>query len=577
MLLASTDARAWQEIHETGADVFVELGTDGVASIHDVLRWHVVRGPLHWIDLEGVDSAGMTDAGVTVTAEDGRTLGAHLDPRDEHAVRVTVDDPKAFQRGTFLFDVRWRADWVKAHAIARDGAAWRVAWTSPLASEGLDSVKTTFVFPPARQAPAAIFPDTGAVDDTALATFRREPSRDVLELVRPHVGRGESVAWTLRIDPSALPAVVDPHLRPAAPEAPPPEPDRVRAVCSFLALAALAVVFALLVGRKSAEVASVCAGRGARPRGLLPRLPERLRPALAGVLLAGGAALQSMDAFTPGACLVAAAALVAALRAPSSRWPVRGPGRWLALRPEDAFAQVPDDGNPPRLFDLGTHAGRLTAWATPVAVVLMVALARRFGTMASWLVALDSAVLVPLFLTGGVAGLPPRPSAAATWLAPVFDRLRAVASLRVAPWARVAADAAVDEVRLLVLPRASIPGLVGVEVGRAWSTTPAGWTGTPEVLVRVLEGSSAAAKLARELPKARMLPGRRGDERVLRVRPRTGTRASTVALTQGLAEALTDRRSPAPAAARDVAVRTEPRVDRRMPVRPASIAEPKAC
>ena len=78
-----------------------------------------------------------------------------------------------------------------------------------------------------------------------------------------------------------------------------------------------------------------------------------------------------------------------------------------------------------------------------------------------------------------------------------------------------------------------MPGVVGIEIGRAWSTTPAGWAATPEVLVRVLEGSSAAAKLAQVLPRARSLPGRRGDERVVRLRPRAGTRASTFALTRG--------------------------------------------
>jgi hypothetical protein len=130
----------------------------------------------------------------------------------------------------------------------------------------------------------------------------------------------------------------------------------------------------------------------------------------------------------------------------------------------------------------------------------------------------------------------------------VFDRLRAVPGLRVAPWARIVSPASAgqlagpDELRLLVLPRVVMPGVVGVEVGRAWSATPAGWAGTPEVLVRVLEGSSAAAKLAQVLPRARSTPGRRTDERVVRLRPRRGTRAGTVALTQGLAEALTDRR-----------------------------------
>lgn len=280
---------------------------------------------------------------------------------------------------------------------------------------------------------------------------------------------------------------------------------------------------------------------------------------MAGSLLAAGVALQAVEAFTAGAALVAVAALVAAWKPPSARWPVRGPGRWLILRPDEAFARAGDTAGRPAPGVGGASAGALVSGpvSAPVSalvaalvvalVAVLIVVAQRFGTLVPWLVALDCAALAPLVMTGGARGLPPEgPAASAPWLAPVFERLRAVASLRVAPWARVAGGATVDELRLLVLPRASIPGLVGVEVGQAWSTTPAGWAASPEVLVRVLEGSAAAVRLAQALPRARALPGRRADERVVRLRPRVGTRASTVALTQSLAEALTDRRSPSP-------------------------------
>ena len=65
-----------------------------------------------------------------------------------------------------------------------------------------------------------------------------------------------------------------------------------------------------------------------------------------------------------------------------------------------------------------------------------------------------------------------------------------------------------------MLPRAAMPGVLGVEVGLAWSHTPVGWVGTPEVLARVLDGSAAAARLARELPAGASVPGRRPEERV---------------------------------------------------------------
>jgi hypothetical protein len=531
---------AWQEAHQTGGDVDIRVEPDGLASIHETVRWHVVRGPVHWIDLENVEPTAVLDPVVNISAEDGRSLTAHLDRRDDRALRVSVDEPKALMKGDFAFDVRWRVDWVKTGAIAREGAAWRISWSSPLPTDGLDLVRTTLDLPAAREAPVVILADNGAVDDSALSSLRREPSRDVLQIVRPHVARGESVSWTVRIDPSALPAVVDPRLRPPAPP-PPPEPDRVREVSGLGALVALALGYGLLVAAKARAFAAACAARGVRARSITG-LPDGLRAALAGLGIAAGVGLQALGALTAGSSLVALAILAAASRPPEARLPARGPGRWLVLRPDDAFATSEEGGH---WLDSATRPGRRAALLATALLLLLAIVARRFAAQGPWLVALDATALVPLFVTGRSTDLPPDGlRTAAPWLAPVFHRLRAVASLRVAPWARVVlGGSTVDELRLLVLPRAVMPGVVGIEIGRASSTTPAGWATTPEVLVRVLEGSSAAAKLTQVLPRARSLPGRRGDERVVRLRPRAGTRASAVALTRGLADALTDRRA----------------------------------
>ncbi len=572
-LTASGRASAWQEAHQTGGDVEIHVDPDGQASLHETVRWHVVRGPVHWIDLENVEPSAVLDPAVAISAEDGRALTAHLDRRDDHTLRVSVDEPKALMKGDFTFDVRWRVDWVKTGAIAREGAAWRISWSSPLASDGLDLARTTLDLPAAREAPVVVLADDGAVDDSALSSLRREPSRDVLQIVRPHVARGESIAWTVRIDPSALPAVVDPRLRPPAPP-PPPEPDRVREVSWLGALVALALGYGLLVAAKARAFAAACSARGVRPRSVTG-LPDGLRAALAGLGIAAGVGAQALGALTAGSSLVALAILAAASRPPKASLPARGPGRWLALRPEDAFAPSDERGH---WLDAGTRSGRRTLlWAGALLVVVAV-VARRFAAEAPWLVALDATALVPLFATGRSTDLPPDGArAAAPWLAPVFHRLRAVASLRVAPWARVVlGGSTVDELRLLVLPRAVMPGVVGIEIGRSLSTTPAGWAAAPEVLVRVLEGSSAAAKLTQVLPRARSLPGRRGDERVVRLRPRAGTRASTVALTKGLAEALTDRRAAAPAGPWQGPA--ERRVARPVPVPAAPpMAAAKAC
>ncbi|HEX3343170.1 MAG TPA: hypothetical protein VHS09_01305, partial [Polyangiaceae bacterium] len=339
-LLVSSRAHAWQEAHQTGDDVTVRIDPRGGADVEHAVRWHVVRGPLKSIDIVHVDAGVVLEPDVPITAEDGRSLLAHASRRDDRTVRITVDEPRALMRGNFTFGVRWHADLVATHALVRDGATWRLVWSSPVATDGFDGAHTVFDFPAAPDAPQPLVADTGAIDDGAVATLHREPARDVLDLVRPHVTRGESPAWTVRVDPRALPGVTDPRLRRPLDTTAPAEPDRVRETSLAVGLAALGLLFALCVGRRARVFAAACAARGAASRGLLP-IPDAARAALAGVALASGVALELTARATPGAACVALATLAAALGAPTFRPAARGPGRWLALRPEEAFAAPP--------------------------------------------------------------------------------------------------------------------------------------------------------------------------------------------------------------------------------------------
>jgi len=562
-LLVSRRASAWQEAHQTGDDVHVRVDEAGVAQVEHRIAWHVVRGPLKSIDLVSIDPGVVLEPDVPIAAEDGRSLLAHAARRDDRTVRITVDEPRALMRGTFTFEVRWKVDLVATRALSRDGATWRLAWAAPVATDGFDASRTTLDLPAAPDAPAPIVADTGAVDEGAVASVRREPGRDVLELVRPHVARGEAPLWTVRLDPRALPAVVAPRLRSPSDSAAPPEPDRVRETSLAVGLGALALLVALLVARKDRVFSARCQAAGAVARGLLP-LPAAGRAALAGVSLAAAVGLELAGHPTLGALLVALATLSAALRAPAAKLPPRGPGRWLALRPEEAFAPLPP------------------AWtADALAVVVGVACVagagaalRGLDASAPWLVALDAVALVPLLVTGRASQRPPAGiRASAPWLARAFRALRATGALRVSPWARVPLEAsAPDELRLLVVPRVAMPGVVGIEVGLAWSASPVGWVASPELLARVLDGSAAAAKLARDLPGSRTVTGRRPDERVVRLLPRAPSHASAVALARGLAAALTDRR----AAAADSPWTAADRRVARAPATPAAPATPTA-
>jgi hypothetical protein len=121
--------------------------------------------------------------------------------------------------------------------------------------------------------------------------------------------------------------------------------------------------------------------------------------------------------------------------------------------------------------------------------------------------------------------------------------LRKDRALHVAPWARIPLGRAEpDELRLLVLPRVAMPGVVGIEVGVAWAATPAGHAAETEVLVRVRDDSQAAARIAAIAPGQRTTPGRKLDERVMRLVPALGTRAGALTLVRRLVDELQDRR-----------------------------------
>lgn len=533
-MLCSRGAHAWQESHQTGDDVRVHIDPSGAAQVEHRVRWHVVRGPLKWVNLLSVNPGVELEPDVTILAEDGKTFTAHAARRDEHTVRITVDEPRLLMRGIFVFDVRWHVNLVAAHALTRDGATWRLAWSSPVASDGFDAARTVFEVPAAPDPPVAIVADTGAVDDAAVSSLERDPGADILELVRPHVARGESPVWTLRVDPRALPLVVDPVLRPPSEAKPPPEPDRVRESLMAAGLAVLALTFGSLVHRRACAFAAGAAVRGVKSRAMLP-LPDGARATLAGLSLAAAVGLEVTGHATMGGGCVALATLAAALRVPECRPVARGPGRWLVLSPEEAFRAT--SGAKTRGILLALLALALLAAAGTVA--------QRFDAEGPWLVGIDAVALLPLALTGRPSQLPPDGArSAARWLSRVHALLARIGSLRARPWARVPVEGTQpEELRLLVLPRAAMPGLVGVELGLAWSQTPVGWAPTPEVLARFLDGSAAAARLSRELPSAQSVPGRRPDERVVRMLPRWPSQRHSVALVRALAEAFTDRRT----------------------------------
>jgi hypothetical protein len=542
-LFAAAPAAAGQDVRLIGSDARLRVEASGVASVENIMRWRVVRGPLHSIDIANIFPVAVGGPQVTATSEDGRDLATRLIRLDDTSLRVLIEEPHPPTRGAIALNLRWQVDLLLASALVKGDSYWRLSWSAPVAENGFDSAKTVIELPSAAEPPLAILADTGTVDNGADAKLVREPGRDILELVKPHVAGGEAVRWTVRIDPHAFLRSSDSRSVSS---------DESRAVArgaltaqlfTTVGIGILALAFGLLIDKKTRWFAVACwshRAAGGAP-GLLP-LPLGLRGPLAGVALAAGLELQLLGRLTAGTALVAGGALCAALSPPMVPCRARGPARWLVLRAEDAFSSGSRQAD--RWLGLGAAAGcaillSLTALLVAISCRLPSASAYR-----SWVGAMNCVVLIPLLATGRVSQLPPRDTPTTKrWLSSVLRQLKRIDILQVAPWARVTLDGAVDELRLLALPRAAVPGVVGIEVGFAWSGTPVGWVATPQVLVRFLEDSCAAVILGVALPSARAVPGRRAEEKVMLLTPQAPASSVTVALARMLTQALAERRA----------------------------------
>jgi hypothetical protein len=537
-LLGTTPAQAtWHEAHQAGDEGHIRVDSRGMATVEHLLKWRVVHGPLASVDLNDVDPHAVLEPTAAVRTEDGRDLTAHVVRGDDSVVRVLLDSPKALTHGIATIDVKWQVDLVATRAIVADGPRWRLSWSMPAALSGFDLPRMTVDLPAAPEAPRSVGIDPDSPDEGAgeTVTLRREGERDLLEIVRPYAAHGESIAGAVRFDPRALPDVVDPILRPSRATIPSPEEPPWRQSLKLGLLGVVAVAFGLLVASRDRAFVAACAIEKSSAVGLVPlaRVP---RAVLGGLALGGAMGLQVIGQEVAGGLLVAIAILCAALRAPELRPVARGPGRWFPLRPQDAFGR--NRG--------GSSRANVPWWATmgAVAVVAVIAwAASRLSLEAPWLVWMDSAPIVPLLLTGRRSQHPVVDlETAGQLLRRAFVSLKATAGLRVVPWARVGLSGSIDELRIRALPEMAVPGVIGIEMGHAWSRTPVGWASAPEVLIRVLDGSAAAAKLVKAMPDARPLHGRRAQERVVRLAPPMPTRAACLALVRRAATLLTDRR-----------------------------------
>ncbi|MBN2191803.1 MAG: hypothetical protein JW751_03215 [Polyangiaceae bacterium] len=547
-------ALAWVETSVQSDSVYVDVTRQGTATIRHEMVVRVRGGPLRGIELAGVDGDAdpLPDSTVveTVAGRSAASLPVILQRRDDGTLALEIDSEKGVRRGTYLFRFAYRTDLRGRDLIhVRNGRA-EVRWIGPRYEQGVETAKVVFLLPPAPEAPelppvegSTAADPAGDLGGVFLGTLRRGAEKDEFEVVRPYVAKGEPVVWRVVADARAF-GGVGPSAGPTPPPTPPVLPgvtEQWRAV-ALGGAGAVALLYALLVVAKWRALAKACAKRRAVPRALLP-LPAALRGAVAGLLLVAAAAVAVVTEFATFAGILLVASMLIASTAPSRLLaPLRGPGEWRPLNPEDDLWQQRERTRlPGRWLDAGTLPGFalfvLSVGVLAVAAWSMVASSPYYAL----LVALSTASLVPIFCTGRPSELPRDPVASAQRpLRRLHRRLARTRGLDLELLGRFPRGGTEpDELRLKVGPEFPLPGFSGIEVALEVEVGTGGAMSLPVVLVRALEGSPAHDQLART---ARWSRGRTAEERVAILRPKLPTVVMTAALVSRLATIFTDGR-----------------------------------
>lgn len=554
-------AQAWVESAVESDVATIDLARDGRATVEHQILVKVRGGPFMGFELPGADADAEVLPDATVSPADagaaaGTPIPLLVDKKDDGTLRIEIDAPKGVRSGSYLFKFRYATNFAARDLLRPVGTQVLVRWTGPRFDDGIDSARVVFRVPPAATPPHVPDGDVGGepLDGVFIGNLRRAADKDELEVVRPHIAKGEPVLWRIETDTRAFDAFAPPVPVPAL--APPPSDTplraRARAVAVGIGLGIL-LVYAMLVLLKWRATAEACKARGGSPRALVP-LPVAPRAALSGSALAGAVAVAALTDLPTlaGSLLILAIALAAQLP-PRSKAPLRAPGQWLPLSDEEAFARSKVTA-PGRWLDAGSLRGFL------VFVILLggfgagsVHLLAR-SPYHAFLLALASSCLLPVFCTGRASELPAdpveEPRALLAWMA---KKLRTSPTLRAVPWARIPDGSPdPDELRLLVMPRRALPGLTAIEIGVEYHHGIGGPIALPCVLVRAVDGSATYRALPRSVVWSR---GRKPDERVAVIRPKLPTRRMCLALVRRLAGLLSadaqPRRSSSSAGRRD--------------------------
>ncbi len=570
-------ALAWVDARVAGDDVRIDVSKDGSARVEHKITLCISGGPLRALDLKGVDADAVPEPdGYVVPGKDAASGSlAQAEPvtiemmpppsragddgaPEPSTMRVRFDADKGLSRGVFVVFLRYRTELFRRGLIRRDGSMAQLRWSGLSWNDGFDSARATFILPagpteprPDDSAPAeTAAPSDQAPPASVLSTLRRGTGRDELELLRPYAPKGEAVPWTVRFDARALEvtATKNPTQEASAPAAP-SSVTPARRDLLFFGAALVFVLYSLMVAWKSREVLRTTAAAGAQARPLIP-LPMYVRAIAAGLALVGGLFAELFfRTGTVGAILVALAATLSMHRAPtiSSASRLRGPGTWLSITEEEAFARAPRKTG--TWLDVSTRAGKALFFVSLTLLGVAIWQVSERSMYHAYLLGFDAVILFAIFCTGRLSDIPLNAvSFSKPFLQAVAKRVRKAMQktgedVRIIPRIRVPEGSAEpDEMRLAIVPKSPRTGFVGLEVGVLPVPSPESAVHLPEVILRVTTDSPCEESIATIAGQGKSQRGRRSSERAITLAPRLPTTWMTADLVVRLVSTLRETR-----------------------------------
>ena len=210
---------AWLETRVKAHRALVAIDREGKATVAHELTLGVRGGPLKTFELPGIDADAAIEGEARVVPVvrygEPAPIPLVLQRGDDGTLRIDIEHPKGLRTGTYVFRFGYTTALLSRDKIRRRGTAAEVEWVGPRFADGVDVAKVVFRLPAGPIPPALPTPEDGdeaqLLGSAFLSQLRHEGDQVEVELVRPHIARGEPAVWRILTSPKVFAGLDQPN------------------------------------------------------------------------------------------------------------------------------------------------------------------------------------------------------------------------------------------------------------------------------------------------------------------------------------------------------------------------------